>query len=79
MFALPRDQYETANLDKLAIDRVDVFSTYMKQTNVINKTTLKNMEKILGVKECSIKKFRQSAALNETDSITKQIEDVELA
>jgi len=79
VFALPRDQYETANLDKLATDRVDVFSTYMKQTNVINKTTLKNMEKILGVKECSIKKFRQSAALNETDSITKQIEDVELA
>jgi len=75
VFALPRDQYETANLDKLAIDRVDVLSTYMTQTNVINKTTVKDMENILGVKECSIKNFRQSAVLSKSDSITKQMED----
>ena len=76
VFSLPQNQYETTNLDKLCTDRVNVYFNHMTHANILNKAILKSIENILGVKECSIKKFRQSAVLNQTDSITKQMEEI---
>jgi len=79
VFGLPRDQHKTSNLDKLCTDRVSVYFNHMTHANILNKATLKSIEMIFGVKECSIKKFRQRAVLNKTDSVTKQMEDVVVA
>jgi len=79
VFSLPRDQHNMSNLDKLCTDRVSVYFNHMTQSNILNKATLKSIEMIFGVKECSIKKFSQRAVLNKTDSITKQMKEVVLA
>jgi hypothetical protein len=76
VFSLSRDEYEMTNLDKLSTNRVNVYFNHMTNTNILNKAALKSIEKIMGVKECSIEKFHQIAVLNETDSITKQMRNV---
>jgi len=78
-FSLPRNKQKMINLDKLCTDRISVYFNHMTHTNILNKATLKSIELIFGVNECSIKKFRQCAALNKTDSITKQMEEVVVA